>query len=161
MLAVVIKITSKLSLSPSDIQIILIIYRTHQCQHKFHNLWTANTHSFPCNHKPIFAQTRASVAHFAHWAFFICSFTVFAGFEQQKWSFGGEFIVLQFNFPWFPGLEFGFFFFFRKKQLCLPLNLRDNLLTNCLLEYCFIRRLFLRQTGKNQRDKFNGSGSWL
>lgn len=111
MLAAVIKITSKLSLarSPLDIQIILIIYRTRQCQHKFHNLWTTNTHTSSRNHKPIFARANTCF----RCTFFLFALLRFCGFwNNKKWSFwGAVFIVLQFNFPWFPGLEFGVFIF--------------------------------------------------
>lgn len=74
MLAAVIKITSKLSVarSPLDIQIILIIYRTGTININF-TIYGQQTHShtfIPLQSQTDFrAQTRASVAHFAHWTF--------------------------------------------------------------------------------------------
>lgn len=73
MLAAVIKITSKLARSLGDIQIILIIYRTraHANANINFTIYGQQTHTKTRNHTHIDfrVQTRASVAHFAHWAF--------------------------------------------------------------------------------------------
>lgn len=88
MLAAVIKITSKLSVarSPLDIQIILIIYRPGTVNINF-TIYGQQTHS----HRHSIAITnrfsRANTCFrctFCTLGIFICSFTVFTGFEQQK-----------------------------------------------------------------------------
>lgn len=125
MLAAVIKITSKLSVALArllDVQII-IIYRTGTVNINFTIYGQQiHTHTFILlqSQTDFRAQTRASVAHFAHWAFLFALLRFLRVLNNKKWSFGGEFIVLQFNFPWFPGLEFGDFYF-RKNNCVHPL----------------------------------------
>lgn len=99
MLAAVIKITSKLArslaLGHTNYSYYLQNARARQCQHKFHNLWTTNTHKNSQSHTHWFSHANTCFrCTFCTLGIFICSFLGFCGFRKRiKKSSEGDFIV--------------------------------------------------------------------
>lgn len=113
MLAAVIKITSKLSLAhPWTYKLFLLFTERANANINF-TIYGQQTHSHKLSQSQTDFRARKHVLplHILH-IFLFALLWFLRVLEQQKIIIlGGEFIVLQFNFPWFPGLEFGVFIF--------------------------------------------------